>query len=91
MYCYDGFPCPAEYDCVYWGNPDWGVTSFDTILNSILNIFFFITTEGWTGEMYKIRHATGTYAYDALFHFTVIIGAYFILNLMIAVQYSYLA
>jgi len=41
--------------------------------------------------MYKIRHSTGTYAYDAFFIFTVILGSFFILNLMVAVQFSYLS
>ena len=41
--------------------------------------------------MYKIRHATGTYAYDAFFHGAVILGSYFILNLMVAVQSSYVS
>lgn len=35
--------------------------------------------------MYKIRSATGTVAYDIFFIFVVIFGAFFILNLMIAV------
>ena len=41
--------------------------------------------------MYEVRHATGSYLYDSFFYFTVIIGSFFILNLMVAVQYSYLS
>ena len=40
--------------------------------------------------MYKIRSATGSVAYDIFFILVVIIGAFFILNLMVAVQFSYL-
>jgi hypothetical protein len=61
------------------------VTSFDNILKSVLNVFIVITLEGWTAIMYKIRHSTGTYAYDSFFMFTVIIGSFFIVNLMVAV------
>jgi Ion transport protein len=91
IFCSADLACDDKYDCEYWGNPDFGVTSFDNILKSVLNVFIVITMEGWTAVMYKIRHSTGTYAYDIFFHFTVIIGSYFILNLMVAVQYSYLA
>ena len=35
--------------------------------------------------MYEVRIATETYAYDILFFAIVIIGAYFVLNLVIAV------
>lgn len=72
------------------GNPDFEVTSFDNILKSVLNIFIIITLEGWTDVMYKIRSATGSVAYDIFFILVVVIGAFFILNLMVAVQFSYL-
>lgn len=52
---------------------------------SCLNIFIIITLEGWTDIMYKIRRATGTFANDVYFFIVVIIGSFFIINLMIAV------
>ena len=44
--------------CIIWGNPNFGVTSFDNIIESILNIFIIITLEGWTDTMYMIRETT---------------------------------
>jgi len=40
--------------------------------------------------MYKIRKATGVVTYDLFFYLCVIFGTFFVLNLMIAVQFSYL-
>jgi len=41
--------------------------------------------------MYKVRHATGTMAYDSFFMISVILGSFFILSLMVAVQSSYVS
>ncbi len=49
-----------------------------------------MTLEGWTEIMYFIRKTQGTYLYDVYFVFVVVFGTYFVLNLMIAVQTSYL-
>ena len=76
--------------CDYVGNPSRGTFSFDTILLSILNIFQIITLEGWTEMMYVVREAGGTYLNDLLFYIIVLFGAFFVLNLMIAVQFTYL-
>jgi len=84
IFCSRDLPC-VEGNCVYWGNPDYGVTSFDNILKSVLNVFIVITLEGWTATMYKVRHSTGTLAYDAFFLIAVILGSFFILSLMVAV------
>jgi hypothetical protein len=40
--------------------------------------------------MYQVRRATGVYYYDIFFILTVELGAYLVLNLMIAVQFEYL-
>lgn len=78
------------YVCKEYGNPNNGVTSFDNIFKSVLNIFIIITLEGWTDIMYLVRKATHTIAYDIFFVATVIFGTFFVLNLMIAVQFTYL-
>lgn len=65
------------------------MTAFDNILKSVLNIFIVITLEGWTDTMYKIRSATGTVGYDIVFVLMVVFGSFFIVNLMVAVQFSY--
>ena len=49
-----------------------------------------ITLEGWTDMMYIVRDAEGVYAYDSFFVACVVLGSFVILNLMIAVQASYL-
>jgi len=90
IFCSKDLPC-TNGTCIYWGNPDFGVTSFDNILKSVLNVFIVITLEGWTAIMYKVRHSTGTVAYDAFFLIAVILGSFFILSLMVAVQSSYVS
>ena len=55
-----------------------------------MNIFQIITLEGWTDMMYIIRDATEGYMGDALFVMMVLFGAFFVLNLMIAVQFTHL-
>jgi len=67
-----------------------GTFSFDNILLSIMNIFQMITLEGWTDMMYIVRDAEGTIMYDLFFISCVVLGSFVILNLMIAVQASYL-
>jgi uncharacterized membrane protein YhdT len=62
----------------------------DNVLISIVNIFQIITLEGWTEMMYIVRESEGTIAYDFLFVACVLFGAFFVLNLMIAVQFTYL-
>ena len=61
------------------------MTSFDNLFSSILNIFIIITLEGWTEIMYNIRNATGTVGYDIFFVLIVVLGTFFVLNLMVAV------
>ena len=77
-------------ECRVHGNPIRGTFAFDNILLSILNIFQIITLEGWTDMMYLVREAEGSLTFDPLFIFIVLFGAYFVLNLMIAVQFTYL-
>ena len=71
-------------------NPNYGATSFDNILYSTLQVFIIITLEGWVEIMYFARKVTGTYLYDIYFLLTVILGTFFMLNLMVAVQFKYL-
>lgn len=77
-------------DCVKVGNPISGTYSFDNILLSMMNIFQMITLEGWTDMMYIVRDAEQTTMYDSFFVACVVFGSLVILNLMIAVQASYL-
>ena len=57
----------------------------------MLTQFELITLEGWTDVMYKVRNASGgSMAMDLFFVASVVFGAFFVLNLMIAVQFNYL-
>ena len=65
-------------------NPDYEVTNFDNIMYSLLMVFQCVTLEGWSGIMYKLFDAFSIYV---VFYFIVLvfIGAFFLLNLMLAV------
>lgn len=76
--------------CEYYGNPISKTYSFDNILLSIMNIFQIITLEGWTDMMYIVRDGERSKVFDAFFVSCVVFGSFVILNLMIAVQASYL-
>lgn len=69
-------------------NPNYGVLSFDNIFSSILTVFQCITMEGWSENMF-IANETTEYSYFNDFFFTVlvVIGAFFLLNLIAAVLY----
>ena len=58
------------------------------MLTAILTTFEIITLEGWTDTMYTIRRANNVYYYDIFFVACVVFGTFFVLNLMIAVQFS---
>ena len=76
--------------CQYHGNPFRNTYNFDNVVISIINIFQVITLEGWTDMMYIVRESEATIAFDFLFVAVVLFGAFFVLNLMIAVQFTYL-
>ena len=80
----------TDSECQYHGNPFRDTYKFDNVLISIINIFQIITLEGWTDMMYIVRESEGTIAFDFLFVACVLFGAFFVLNLMIAVQFTYL-
>jgi hypothetical protein len=49
-----------------------------------------ITLEGWSDMMYIVRDVEHSIVYDSFFVACVVFGSFIILNLMIAVQSSYL-
>ena len=57
MFCYEDSDCKG-YKCEVRGNPNFGITSFDNVPISMLNLFIIITLEGWTESMYFIRQAS---------------------------------
>ena len=82
--------CPPDYYCGKRTlNPNSDVTNFDNIFWSLLNVFQCITLEGWSEIMVMYQKA---YTPWVIFFFVpmVFIGAFFLLNLTLAViQSSY--
>ena len=83
MFCNDD--CPTGYFCGKTrDNPNHGVTNFDNIYYSMMVIFQSITLEGWSVIMIWVRQCTNWIAY-AFFLPLVFMGAFFLINLTIAV------
>lgn len=77
--------CPDGYSCTNVGNPESGLANYDNMLFASLRTFELITLEGWTNFMYQCRDYYGNYYYDLYCYCSVFIGAFVILNLMVAV------
>lgn len=77
--------CPTDYTCGRLiSNPNFDIINFDTIFYSFLMIFQCITLEGWTGIMYYVVRSFSIYT--MLFFIVLVwIGAYFLVNLTLAV------
>ena len=95
MFCQIGeaatVTCPDSYVCLERENPGVGFQNWDNIFYALLTQFELITLEGWSDVMYKVRNANnGSKLQDAFFVLSVVFGAFFVLNLMIAVQFKFL-
>ncbi|KAL1270173.1 hypothetical protein QQF64_032462, partial [Cirrhinus molitorella] len=78
--------CPLTYECTgYWSGPNDGITQFDNILFSILTVFQCITMEGWTTVLYNTNDALGSTWNWLYFIPLIIIGSFFVLNLVLGV------
>ena len=62
---------------------------FDNIGMAATNIFEMFTMDEWSITMYTVRHATGSYIYDCFFIFTVMVGGYLVVNLVVGIQFNY--
>lgn len=77
--------CPEEYFCGKMNaNPDNGVTNFDNIFYAFLGVFQNITLEGWSDTQKYYEMSSGIFAI-VFFIPSVFIGAFFLLNLTLAV------
>ncbi|CAH1121808.1 unnamed protein product [Ceutorhynchus assimilis] len=87
--CGDGFDCKdisAEYTCRYeWEGPNSGITNFDNFGLAMLTVFQCITLEGWTDVLYNIQDALGREWQWSYFVSMVILGAFFVMNLILGV------
>ncbi|KAL7844089.1 hypothetical protein SRHO_G00226280 [Serrasalmus rhombeus] len=78
--------CPNGTVCrEYWKGPNFGITNFDNILFAVLTVFQCITMEGWTDILYSTNDASGN-AWNWLYFIPlIIIGSFFMLNLVLGV------
>uniref|UniRef100_A0A3P9AJA7 Voltage-dependent calcium channel alpha-1 subunit IQ domain-containing protein n=1 Tax=Esox lucius TaxID=8010 RepID=A0A3P9AJA7_ESOLU len=77
---------PHKYDCVgTWIGPNNGITQFDNILFAVLTVFQCITMEGWTAVLYNTNDALGSMWNWMYFIPLIIIGSFFVLNLVLGV------
>ncbi|XP_069006576.1 voltage-dependent R-type calcium channel subunit alpha-1E [Embiotoca jacksoni] len=78
--------CPVKYTCSdTWIGPNDGITQFDNILFALLTVFQCITMEGWTTVLYNTDDALGPYWNWLYFIPLIIIGSFFVLNLVLGV------
>ncbi|XP_063720723.1 voltage-dependent calcium channel type A subunit alpha-1-like isoform X3 [Symsagittifera roscoffensis] len=81
-----GYQCPSDYVCKkYWIGPNFGITNFDNIGYGMLTVFQCITMEGWTDVMYWTSDAIGATYTWLYFVPLIILGSFFMLNLVLGV------
>ncbi|XP_038071611.1 voltage-dependent calcium channel type A subunit alpha-1-like isoform X1 [Patiria miniata] len=81
-----GYHCPNNTICSeYWEGPNFGITNFDNMLFAMLTVFQCITLEGWTNIMYYCNNSEGPYFVWLYFIPLIVIGAFFMLNLVLGV------
>ncbi|XP_076303607.1 ca[2+]-channel protein alpha[[1]] subunit D isoform X4 [Lasioglossum baleicum] len=85
-----GYQCSnvgADYYCSkqYWEGPNWGITNFDNFGLAMLTVFQCVTLEGWTDVLYAIQDAMGSSWQWIYFISMVILGAFFVMNLILGV------
>jgi len=87
-------PCGIGYDCEpggeefcaeYWDGPNDGITNFDNFGLAMLTVFVCVTMEGWTDTMYYMNDAVGSSWPWIYFITLIIIGSFFVLNLVLGV------
>ncbi|XP_077956405.1 voltage-dependent L-type calcium channel subunit alpha-1C isoform X8 [Gasterosteus aculeatus] len=70
---------------VGWEGPNDGITNFDNFAFAMLTVFQCITMEGWTDVLYWVNDAVG-YKWPWVYFVTlIIIGSFFVLNLVLGV------
>ncbi|XP_058629130.1 voltage-dependent L-type calcium channel subunit alpha-1C isoform X14 [Onychostoma macrolepis] len=68
-----------------WEGPNDGITNFDNFAFAMLTVFQCITMEGWTDVLYWVNDAVGS-SWPWLYFVTlIIIGSFFVLNLVLGV------
>ncbi|KAL6438032.1 hypothetical protein ACFW04_004358 [Cataglyphis niger] len=85
-----GYQCSvlgADYHCSkqFWEGPNYGITNFDNFGLAMLTVFQCVTLEGWTDVLYNIEDAMGSSWQWIYFISMVILGAFFVMNLILGV------
>nr|XP_034983217.1 voltage-dependent L-type calcium channel subunit alpha-1C isoform X10 [Zootoca vivipara] len=78
--CQNGTECRAG-----WEGPKHGITNFDNFAFAMLTVFQCITMEGWTDVLYWVNDAIGRDWPWIYFVTLIIIGSFFVLNLVLGV------
>merc|ERR1719206_318147 len=68
-----------------WEGPNNGITSFDNIVLAMLTVFQCVTMEGWTPILYWTNDAIGNMFNWAFFMPLIVVGSFFMLNLVLGV------
>jgi hypothetical protein len=77
--------CDPGYFCGKTNtNPNYDQTNFDTIFYSLIAIFTSVTLEGWTSIMFSVMKSFNDIVW-VFFVPLVFIGAFFLMNLTLAV------
>ncbi|XP_054158899.1 voltage-dependent calcium channel type A subunit alpha-1-like isoform X3 [Oppia nitens] len=80
------YMCPNGTVCDEgWEGPNYGITSFDNIFFAMLTVFQCITMEGWTAILYWTNDAMGSSYNWIYFVPLIILGSFFMLNLVLGV------
>ncbi|XP_052789506.1 voltage-dependent calcium channel type A subunit alpha-1-like [Mya arenaria] len=82
-----GYRCQANVSKCrpYWSGPNYGITSFDNIGYAMLTVFQCFTMEGWTDILYYTNDAMGKWFNWIYFYPLIILGSFFMLNLVLGV------
>ncbi|KAH8273691.1 hypothetical protein KR018_008850, partial [Drosophila ironensis] len=84
--CGTGRKCPDGMKCYGgWDGPNDGITNFDNFGLAMLTVFQCVTLEGWTDVLYSIQDAMGSDWQWMYFISMVILGAFFVMNLILGV------
>ncbi|CAG5115977.1 unnamed protein product, partial [Candidula unifasciata] len=84
--CGGGYDCEKKGVCrEWWEGPNYGITNFDNFGLAMLTVFQCITMEGWTNVLYDINNAVGSGWPWMYFVSLIIIGSFFVLNLVLGV------
>jgi len=81
--------CPDNFACLPRINPANGTIHFDDIISSSVLMFEMFTLDGWSDIMYLVRRANQSNIYDIFFLIVVWVGAFFVVNLVCAIQFQY--